>query len=355
MRRRLFLGGEGGRRDPDSPGVSGPPCPVLASPEAQPETSPNHPPTAPQPSTGSHACDLSPADRFPVEVVQQPMCAVSPPACRVLTSPNGRSDPPSARRTVAIIGTRGYPSYYGGFETAVRKIAPYLADRGWDVTVYGRARRDVDETRSATRASEPGITRGVESKSLSTLTLRSHARSLHALVRKPDVALVMNVANGFWLPLLRRAGSRPSSTSTASSGSAQVGPRWRKAVFRCGRAVHRAVRRPSSSSTREAIGRLLATRTSDATASSSPTAANGSRDLPSNPALTHRGVRARSSRGSCRRTPSARVPRRGADASSRLPRRRASSARRGYGGDARRTASRRWPSRTTRDPPGSAT
>lgn len=40
--------------------------------------------------------------------------------------------------SVAVIGTRGYPSYYGGFETAIRKLAPYLADNGWDVTVYGR-------------------------------------------------------------------------------------------------------------------------------------------------------------------------------------------------------------------------
>ena len=41
-------------------------------------------------------------------------------------------------RTVAIIGTRGYPSYYGGFETAIRRLSPYLADQGWRVIVYGR-------------------------------------------------------------------------------------------------------------------------------------------------------------------------------------------------------------------------
>ena len=42
------------------------------------------------------------------------------------------------QRSVVIMGTRGYPSYYGGFETLVRQVAPYLADEGWDVTVYGR-------------------------------------------------------------------------------------------------------------------------------------------------------------------------------------------------------------------------
>jgi glycosyltransferase involved in cell wall biosynthesis len=105
-------------------------------------------------------------------------------------------------RSVSIIGTRGYPSYYGGFETAVRKLAPYLAERGWDVTVYGRE--------GATRESDPErdervhtvTTKGLETKSLSTLSYGLTA-SWHASRRRPDVALVMNVANGYFLPLLR--------------------------------------------------------------------------------------------------------------------------------------------------------
>ena len=107
--------------------------------------------------------------------------------------------------SVAIIGTRGYPSYYGGFETAVRNLAPYLADRGWAVTVYGRpgATKLDDSTRDGrVRVIE---TWGIETKSLSTLTFGMTA-ALHAAREKPDVALVMNCANGYWLPLLRRAG-----------------------------------------------------------------------------------------------------------------------------------------------------
>ncbi|MEA9985955.1 glycosyltransferase [Subtercola sp. RTI3] len=108
-------------------------------------------------------------------------------------------------KSVAIIGTRGYPSYYGGFETAVRKLAPYLADEGWDVTVYGRdgATRD-DDADLDTRVTTV-LTRGLETKSMSTLSYGLTA-CLHAMWRKPDVALVMNVANGFWLPLLRLRG-----------------------------------------------------------------------------------------------------------------------------------------------------
>ncbi|NQX17044.1 glycosyltransferase [Rathayibacter sp. VKM Ac-2857] len=108
-------------------------------------------------------------------------------------------------RTVAIIGTRGYPSYYGGFETAVRRLAPYLAEQGWDVLVYGRPGTttldDVDrDARVRTR-----ITHGIESRSLSTLSY-GLTSSMDAVLRKPDVALVLNCANGFWLPLLKMRG-----------------------------------------------------------------------------------------------------------------------------------------------------
>lgn len=104
--------------------------------------------------------------------------------------------------TVAIIGTRGYPSFYGGFETAVRRVAPYLADRGWAVRVYGRRGSLLNQEGAADPRVEVVVTRGVDSTSLSTLTFGLTA-TLHAIRHKPDVALVMNVANGFWLPLLK--------------------------------------------------------------------------------------------------------------------------------------------------------
>lgn len=111
----------------------------------------------------------------------------------------------SRGRDVAIIGSRGYPSYYGGFETAVRKLAPYLADAGWTVRVYSRAgaTRDDDPTRDP-RVRQV-MTRGIDSTKLSTLSFGLTA-VLHCLLRPPAVALVMNVANGYWLPLLKLRG-----------------------------------------------------------------------------------------------------------------------------------------------------
>jgi glycosyltransferase involved in cell wall biosynthesis len=105
------------------------------------------------------------------------------------------------RPAVAIIGSRGYPSYYGGFETAVRKLAPYLSERGWDVTVYGRVGATHDEDPLIDETVTRRITRGLETRSLSTLSY-GLTSTIDAVRRKPDVALVMNVANGFWLPLL---------------------------------------------------------------------------------------------------------------------------------------------------------
>lgn len=105
-------------------------------------------------------------------------------------------------QSVAIIGTRGYPSYYGGFETAVRKLAPYLCDSGWDVTVYGRPGAVKEGDPSHDRRVTVLKTFGIESKSLSTLSY-GLTSVLSALVKRPDVVLVMNVANGYWLPLLR--------------------------------------------------------------------------------------------------------------------------------------------------------
>lgn len=111
----------------------------------------------------------------------------------------------TAPPTVAIIGTRGYPSYYGGFETAVRRLSPYLADAGWNVRVYSRPGQTRPDDADRDHRVQVVETPGIDSNTLSTLSYGFFA-VLHCLVRRPDVALVMNVANGFWLPLLRLRG-----------------------------------------------------------------------------------------------------------------------------------------------------
>ncbi len=105
---------------------------------------------------------------------------------------------------IAIIGSRGFPSTYGGYETLVRNVAREWTAQGHNVTVYCRTRPgrrrtwDVDGVRCI-------WTPGRDTKSLSTLSfgLTSH---LDAFARRFDAALVLNIANGFFLPLLRARG-----------------------------------------------------------------------------------------------------------------------------------------------------
>lgn len=136
------------------------------------------------------------------------------------------------RPRVAIIGTRGYPSFYGGFETAVRHIAPALADAGWDVVVYGRAGVSLDAAQADERIVSR-ITRGIESRSLSTLTYGLTA-VLDVLFRRVDVALVMNVANGYWLPLLRLGGIPVAVNVDGIEWERAKWGRIAKLVFLCG-------------------------------------------------------------------------------------------------------------------------
>lgn len=106
------------------------------------------------------------------------------------------------RLSLAILGTRGVPARYGGFETFAEQLALRLAARGHRVTVYGRSRYATAHTLA-----------GVESRVLPALYTKhletaSHTflSTLHCMARRPDVVLMCNTANACFLPLLRAAG-----------------------------------------------------------------------------------------------------------------------------------------------------
>ncbi|RJT80916.1 DUF1972 domain-containing protein [Arthrobacter cheniae] len=136
-------------------------------------------------------------------------------------------------KSVAVIGTRGYPSFYGGFETAVRKLCPFLADSGWEVTVYGRPGATLANFHDRDERIRSVKTIGMEKKAFSTLSYGATA-VLHAVFLKPDVALVMNVANGFWLPILK---ARRIPTVVNVDGMEWERAKWgriARAVFKLG-------------------------------------------------------------------------------------------------------------------------
>jgi glycosyltransferase involved in cell wall biosynthesis len=100
---------------------------------------------------------------------------------------------------LAILGTRGVPPNYGGFETFAAELGTRLIRRGHEVTVY---------CREAGPSSWQGIQRIVlptfGHKYFETVS-HTFFSALDALRRDFDAVLVCNAANAFVLPLLRAA------------------------------------------------------------------------------------------------------------------------------------------------------
>jgi glycosyltransferase involved in cell wall biosynthesis len=101
----------------------------------------------------------------------------------------------------AIVGTRGIPARYGGFETFAEELSTRLAARGHQLTVYGRERH-----------SEP-VYRGVRLKYIPTLphkyfdtVARTCLATLHLLGKRADAALYCNAANAVFTLLPRLLG-----------------------------------------------------------------------------------------------------------------------------------------------------
>ncbi len=95
---------------------------------------------------------------------------------------------------IALIGTRGVPANYGGFETCAEELAVGLASRGHDVVVYcrpGNAPGDPSEYRGATLVYRQLI----ESKALGTITHTLNSL-WHAVRQDFDVLMIFNAGNG---------------------------------------------------------------------------------------------------------------------------------------------------------------
>ena len=104
---------------------------------------------------------------------------------------------------IALLGTRGVPARYGGFETAVEEVGRRLAERGHRVVVY---------CRTAEGQERPARHLGMHlvhlpaarKRALETLS-HSALSVAHLLAHRVDAALLFNAANAPLLPLLRAA------------------------------------------------------------------------------------------------------------------------------------------------------
>jgi len=101
---------------------------------------------------------------------------------------------------IALLGTRGIPANYGGFETFAEELSTRLADRGHRITVYGRS-HFVDPNLSSYRGVDILPLSSVRTKYLETVTHTSLS-VLIALFKPHDVVLICNAANAFlcWIP-----------------------------------------------------------------------------------------------------------------------------------------------------------
>ena len=106
---------------------------------------------------------------------------------------------------IAMVGSRGVPALYSGFETAVTEIGVRLVERGHDVIVYCRNGYG-DETEPEYKGIRKVYLPRVHLKVADTL---SHTlfSLLHAFFSSPDVIIAVNPANGPLLLLPRLRGT----------------------------------------------------------------------------------------------------------------------------------------------------
>ena len=123
---------------------------------------------------------------------------------------------------IAILGSRGYPYVYSGYETFVKELAERLVKKGISVTVYCH-KNLFDE--------HPPIVNGInlvylptiEKKSLSQF-IHTFQSMLHAVFQDYDIILVVNSANGpfgFISKIFRR------KTAINVDGLEWLRPKWK--------------------------------------------------------------------------------------------------------------------------------
>jgi glycosyltransferase involved in cell wall biosynthesis len=120
---------------------------------------------------------------------------------------------PDSQKSIAIVGTRGIPARYGGFETLAEELAPRLARRGHDVCVYSRRHaigplpEPPEDGVYAYKGVGVRVLRAPRQKHLETV-VHSFLSAADAWPRRFDSVLLCNAANALVIPMLRMRGCR---------------------------------------------------------------------------------------------------------------------------------------------------
>ena len=113
---------------------------------------------------------------------------------------------PDKKIHIAIIGSRGYPYVYSGYETFVKELSERLVAKEIDVTIYCHKHLFINRPKSINGIQLIYLP-SIESKILSQLS-HSLLSFLHACLRPYDVILAVNSANGPFGVLTRLFGKK---------------------------------------------------------------------------------------------------------------------------------------------------
>lgn len=131
---------------------------------------------------------------------------------------------------LAIVGTRGIPANYGGFETFAEELATRLAARGHDVTVYGRS-NNIRYPHGTYKGVRLTILPTIGAKHMDTVA-HTFLSVLHAVPQRFDCILMCNAANAIF-------GLVPRITATPFALNVDGIERFRKKWGAAARAYYR--------------------------------------------------------------------------------------------------------------------
>ncbi len=131
---------------------------------------------------------------------------------------------------LAILGIRGIPANYGGFETFAEQLATRLVERGHDVTVYGRS-NNIPRPSGVYRGVRIVILPTIPTKHLDTVA-HTFLSVVHAFRERYDAILVCNAVNAIFT-IVPRLGGTPVALNV--DGIERLRKKWgpiARAVYR---------------------------------------------------------------------------------------------------------------------------
>ena len=123
---------------------------------------------------------------------------------------------------IAIIGSRGYPYVYSGYETLIKELSERLVGRDCEVTVYCH-RNLFKEKPALVNGIKLVYVPTIETKSLSQL-IHSFLSMCHAVVSDVDVIFAVNAANGPF-GLISKILRKPTAINV--DGLEWLRPKWK--------------------------------------------------------------------------------------------------------------------------------